>query len=187
MNTRTRTHARTRWAIALLAAVLTAVGIARVAQRGPGTAESRTPLATRVVADATVDTPPTWRALARTRDHATWGDRGQRHTVTLAALDASEAPLTTIVRDLATQAATLAPGTRVVGGIESRDVRRGARGDSALLLRLQVPRGRGRVVHVVQVWRRDTRAARDVVATWTSTDGSWPADPGELLPSSRLR
>ncbi|MBC7460531.1 MAG: hypothetical protein H7287_04145 [Thermoleophilia bacterium] len=178
---------RTRYAIALLALTLVALGVARTARHDRGRAAAAPPLVTRVVADATVETPAAWRALARTREHATWGDSARRHTVTLAAIDASEDSLASIVRDLAAQAANLAPGARVVGALESRDVKRGARGDSALLLRLEIPRGDGRVVRVVQAWRRDTRAARDIVATWTSTDGSWPADPGQLLPGSRLR
>lgn len=152
-----------------------------------GTTTSTSALATRAVADAVVDMPATWRTLARERDTATWGDASHRHTVTLAATDVSEASLASVVHDLAKAAGSLGAGVRLRGAPQARDVLRGARGDSAFVLRLEVARSGSAPLQVIQVWRRDTRAGRDVVATWTSSDGRWLGDPTALLPSSRLR
>jgi len=185
-STRTRT--------ALLVALLLITLVAASWRLGHGPGGPHTPRkpdawAERSVADATLELPREWRPLARERAHATWGDADRSHTVTLAALDVEEAALATIVRDLAASVEQLAPGARLVGAPEAHDVERGGRGDSAMVLRLEVPAtvDDATPTQVVQVWRRDTRAGRDVVATYTSSDGTWPVDPTERLPASRLR
>jgi hypothetical protein len=40
----------------------------------------------------------------------------------------------------------------------------------------------GNSLDIVQLWRRDSRAQVDVVATWTSADGDWPVSPRSSIP-----
>lgn len=143
------------------------------------------PVAPRSFGDAKLDVPRTWQTLGRSQERITWGAANRSHTVTLASTEASSVALPTIVREVVAQSAESLPGASVASDpvdIELGD--RAPRGDSAVLVRFEVGDGRHAPIHVVQVWRRDVRAGIDLVATWTSADGTWPASPRELLPQA---
>jgi hypothetical protein len=54
-----------------------------------------------------------------------------------------------------------------------------------MLVRWQVPAAReARALEIAQSWRRDQRAGLDMVATWTSLDGTWPIQPHDGIPFS---
>jgi hypothetical protein len=170
------------WPLGLLV-LLVALGAWRVGdERGETTAPPPEPVAPRAFGELRLDVPRAWRTLDRTSDHVTWGAADRSHTVTLASTEASTLPLSAVVREVARQSSQSVPGTRVVEGptlLELGD--RAPRDDAAALVRLEVVES-GRRLDVVQVWRRDSRAGVDVVATWASTDGAWPLSPRDALP-----
>ncbi len=141
------------------------------------------PVAARSFGDARIDVPSSWRTLARADDRITWGSADRAHTVTLASTEASTEPLPVIAREVVRQSSDVLPA-----GSEASDpvlldlAGRAPRGDAAVLVRFEVRDGADDPVEVVQVWRRDARAGVDLVATWTSADGTWPASPRERLP-----
>ena len=173
-----------RWPIALLL-LLALLGAwrtggdepgARVA--GPTPAPSTGASTRRSVGPARLQLPRSWREVERTGARATWEAPDGVHAVTLAHAEAAAVPLIAVVRQVARDAGTSVAGARVVEGptLVEPEVAM-PRDDSVVLLRLRVDRGGGDLLDVVQAWRRDSRAGFDVVATWTSGDGSWPVDP----------
>lgn len=173
------------WPIGLML-LLVAVGAWRATDDRPErpTAEE-VRVAPRSFGDAQLDVPRTWRTLDRSAERITWGAANRSHTVTLASTEASSVALPAIVRDVVAQSAESLPGASSASAPIDIDLGdRAPRGDSAVLVRFTVSDGSHEPIHVVQVWRRDARAEIDVVATWTSADGSWPASPRELLPQA---
>lgn len=139
-------------------------------------------LESRAFGSLRLEVPRSWRTLERTDTHVTWGAADRRHLVTLASTEAAPDPLLSVVRELARESLRSIAGAQVVAGptrLESDVLRRG---DAFVLVELQVDDEAGRPLRVVQAWRRDSRAGIDVVATWTSRDGSWPADPRRIVP-----
>lgn len=175
------------WPIGLVL-LLVALGTWRVAddphqRTAPPAEETRT--APRSFGSAKLDVPRTWRTLGRSAERITWGAASRSHTVTLASTEASSVALPTIVREVVAQSADSLPGASVASEPVDIDLGdRAPRGDSAVLVRFEVGDGSHPPIHVVQVWRRDARAGIDLVATWTSADGTWPASPRELLPEA---
>lgn len=142
-------------------------------------------VAPRSFGDAKLDVPESWQTLGRSAERITWGTADRAHTVTLTSTEASSVALPTIVREVVAQSTDSLPSARVASDpvdIELGD--RAPRGDSAALVTFEVGDGTHAPIHVVQVWRRDARAGIDLVATWTSVDGTWPASPRELLPQA---
>jgi hypothetical protein len=136
----------------------------------------------RRIGDARLEVPRGWVELDRADDHATWGEPDRMHTVTLASTEASTLPLPGIVAALARRSEAELPGARLVEPPRAIDlVEPAPRDDSAMLARFRVDDGPSRL-DVAQVWRRDTRAGLDVVATWTSGDGRWPISPRAAIP-----
>lgn len=174
------------WPIGL-ALLLTIVGIWRVGSHEPAAGADAPPahtLAPRSFDDLRLPVPRTWTVLDRQRDRITWGDPARTHTVTLAATDAASLPLVSVVRAVAEESRGALPGTRIVEPPRAIDPdERLPRGDSVVLVGFEVDDAGG-PVRIVQAWRRDSRAGRDIVATWTSTDGTWPADPRVAIASA---
>ena len=175
------------WPIGLVL-LLVALGTWRVADEPrermspPSEGVSTAP---RSFGDAKLEVPRTWRTLGRSAERITWGAADRSHTVTLASTDASSVALPTIVREVVAQSADSLPGASVASDPVDIDLgERAPRGDSAALVTFEVGDGTHPPIHVVQVWRRDARAGVDLVATWTSADGTWPASPRELLPQA---
>jgi len=137
----------------------------------------------RVWGEQSVRTPAAWVRLAGARGFITWGAADRSHTVTIASTEASVLPLAGVVREVTREASRTLPGARSVGGPTPVRLEGPVpHGDSAILARFDV-RGKDRpTLHVVQVWRRDSRGERDLVATWTSLDGKWPVDPARAAP-----
>ncbi len=143
------------------------------------------PVAPRTFGDAKLEVPRSWRTLDRSADRVTWGAANRTHTVTLASTEASSVPLPTIVREVVAQSLDSLPVARVASDPVDIDLgERAPRDDSAVLVRFDVDDGTHRPIQAVQVWRRDVRAGIDIVATWTSADGTWPASPRELVPQA---
>lgn len=139
--------------------------------------------AQRGFGDLRLVVPKAWTTLSRSDDHVTWGDADRLHTVTLASTEASVLPLAGVVAGVVEESREQLPGARLVGRPTALDLGEaaGAR-DSAMMIRYEVAGPDGHALRVAQVWRRDARAQRDVVATWTSADGRWPVRPGEAVP-----
>jgi hypothetical protein len=129
--------------------------------------------------------PRDWVTLDRTTDHVTWGEPDREHTVTLASAEAGGDPLAGVVASVVADAASQLPGARVVGHPVELTLERAPREDVALLARYRVDGRDGAApLEVAQTWRRDGRAGMDLVATWTSADGRWPASPRTAVPES---
>jgi hypothetical protein len=144
---------------------------------------STPPLAERSFGDARLNVPRTWTTLDRSTDHVTWGDTDRRHTVTLASTEASLLPLPSTVEQVVADSERQLPGTRALSRPEPIELHgHVGRGDAAVLARLRVEDGSRRELEIMQVWRRDARGQRDLVATWTSADGVWPVPVREALP-----
>ncbi len=176
------------WPIGLVL-LLVALGTWRVADPSHGrstpAADTATKTASRSFGDAKLEVPRTWRTLGRSAERITWGAPDRSHTVTLASTEASSVALPTIVREVVAQSADSLPGASIASDPVDIDLGdRAPRGDSAALVTFEVGDGTHPPIHVVQVWRRDARAGVDLVATWTSADGTWPASPRELLPQA---
>lgn len=175
------------WPIGLVL-LLVALGTWRVAdqpQERHATPVEDAQTAPRSFGDARLDVPRSWRTLSRSNERITWGAASRSHTVTLASTEASSVALPTIVREVVAQSTESLPGASVASEPVDIDLGdRAPRGDSAVLVRFEVGDGSHPPIHVVQVWRRDARAGIDLVATWTSADGTWPASPRELLPEA---
>lgn len=133
---------------------------------------------------ATVAVPAGWTRVGRRDGVTTWRDADSGDAVSVAAVEAAAAPLAAIVADVARRAAT-APATtvRTPRQIAARDANPR---DVVMVLDLQT-RVEGRELYVRQVWKRDRRAGRDVVATWTSSDQTWAVDPETTVPALDLR
>lgn len=147
------------------------------------------PASTRTAAGVSIEVPSGWVSLQRAAGHATWGSRDRRHTVTVGTLDASVLPLPGVVETAVDAALGSIPGARQAERARSLELARAPRDDAAVAVRylVEAPEGEARPLHVVQVWRRDSAAARDLVATWTSADGSWPLDPERAIPQPGVR
>lgn len=172
-----------RWPIGLVA-VLLALGAWRGGDAPPrARQETRPALVERSFQDARIPVPRSWGTLDRSAEHVTWGDAGRHHTVTLAATEASVLPLPGVVDALVRDAVRELPGAELLGRPRPLELEpRAARGDAAMLARFRVRVESGPPLQVVQVWRRDARSGQDLVATWTSTDGHWPAAPRQSIP-----
>lgn len=175
-----------RWPVGLLL-LLVAIGTWQAdadRPREPAGRPAQAELAPRAFGDLRLEVPRSWRTLERAEGHVTWGAADRSHLVTLASTEAAPEPLLAVVRELARETRESLPGGRVVAGPTSVDAGPELRrGDSFVLVELEVDVGGvAGPLHVVQAWRRDARAATDVVATWTSTDGTWPVDPRAALP-----
>lgn len=131
---------------------------------------------TRRLGDLRLDVPAGWVTLDRSADHVTWGAPDRAHTVTLAGTQSSLLPLPGVVSAVVRESADALPGARPVGRPRMLELAEAyaPRTDAAMLARFRVHDGDRRPLDVAQVWRRDSRAQRDVVATWTSIDGRWP-------------
>lgn len=185
VTTRRRLPIPNGWPLALLAVALVAA-LWRVA--GPDAQPAGVPgrtgdLVARTHADARVEVPREWVALDRGPDHVTWGEPDRAHTVTLASIESSTLPLPGIVAATVARTTDELPGVRSSTSPRAIDLEDAPRGDGAMLASFRV-RGDDEPLEVVQVWRRDTRAGRDVLATWTSADGRWPVEPRDAIPSA---
>jgi len=187
---RTSTLPRTGWLPLLL---LLAVGVVVAWRLGSGSEEdiasndgaSRPPLVARTGGGVRVSMPAGWTRLDHAGATATWGSDDRLHTVTVASVEASVLPLPGVVAAVVRDTRRDLPGVE----LEGRPVPVALpptehAGDAAMLARFTVPADDGGTIHVAQVWRRDTRAHRDVIATWTSSDGRWPAPPRATIPSA---
>lgn len=179
-----RVHAlQTAWPLVALALLVLVVGW-RFAGPGDATdepAHPAAPLAERAFGEARLDVPREWITLDRSPEHVTWGDPARRHTVTLAHVEASALPLPAVVAAMTDQSGEALPGARLVDEPRQLDVPgRHAGGDSAMLARFHVKGDPP--LEVAQVWRRDGRAGIDLVATWTSADGTWVVRPRDAIP-----
>jgi len=135
-----------------------------------------------------VRVPAGWKRLAGDERFVTWGSSDRVHTVTLAATDASVLPLVGVVAAVARDAERQLPGARAVSGVTPLELAgRHPRRDSAVVVNFQVEDPGNPALDARQVWRRDSRSGRDLVATWTSRDGRWPVDPGRAVPWSEVR
>ncbi|MCW2925453.1 MAG: hypothetical protein JWM98_2857 [Thermoleophilia bacterium] len=182
---------RRTWPVALPLAILVLLAV-RVAVDGDAGAHARRPaqaaaaaerLGTRSFDGLQLEVPAGWATLERTADHVAWGSADRTHTVTLAATEASLLPLSGVVASVSRDSSSAVPGARPVGRPVRLDLDgRAPHGDTAVLARFRIDAGAGRSLEVRQVWRRDLRAGRDVVATWTSSDGAWPAPPAASIP-----
>ena len=172
------------WPLVLLCLLVAAAGWRVLHDDAQRPASERPGLASveRRVGEARLDVPRDWVVLDRAADHVTWGEPDRMHTVTLASTEASVLPLPGVVAALATRSAEELPGAELVeppsvldlDGLAPRD-------DSAMLASFRVADAGARL-EIAQVWRRDTRAGLDVVATWTSGDGRWPVSPRDAIP-----
>jgi hypothetical protein len=121
--------------------------------------------------------------LDRAPGHVTWGSADRRHTVTLAHVEASILPLAGVVDTVVRESARALPGARLVGRPVMLDIEAPApRRDAAMLVRFRLEEHDATPLEVAQVWRRDSRNGVDIVATWTSADGSWPVPPRRGIP-----
>lgn len=183
-----RDTATLAWPIGLVV-LIAAIGMWRGADGADRSASSSAAaaaapvVAARAFGDLRLDVPREWTTLDRGDGRITWGTAGRTHTVTLASTEAATLPLATVVRAVARESITALPSTRLVDGPTTVDPPEPMRrGDSLVIARFEVVEG-ARTLQVVQAWRRDARASRDVVATWTSTDGTWPVEPRDAVPS----
>lgn len=173
------------WPIGLVL-LLIALGAWRAGadERSAAPAAAAAPvLAARAFGDLRLPIPTRWQTLDRGGERVTWGSSDRRHTVTLASTEASTLPLVAIVGEVARQSSRDLEGTRVVTGptrIEPAEPI--GRDDAVVFVEFEVVES-SRTLQVVQTWRRDARAGIDIVATWTSSDGSWPADPRRSIPT----
>lgn len=172
----------------LAALVLLGVVIARAVHDEPQRAAA--PSATKPPAAAAhefgpgrVTLPSGWRRLDRTGDVVTWSDAARDDSVTVASVEASAAPLASIVAEVARTARSEDPTARTSA---PRELTLGAapRADSAIVLPMVVAGPEGTPMHVRQIWRRDSRSGRDVVATWTSTDDVWDLTAEASIPEA---
>ncbi|MCZ4496824.1 MAG: hypothetical protein JWM25_1407 [Thermoleophilia bacterium] len=177
----------------VLVALLIALATWRSAAAGGGDDHSAdaprraTPqLVTRTWQTASIATPRGWVVLDRGADHVTWGSAARTHTVTLAATESSVLPLPGVVDAIARDAPDALPGATLQGRPVEVELGPAPRRDAAMLVRFALPAEDGGL-KLAQVWRRDSRAGRDLVATWTSSDGRWPVDPARAVPSSTVR
>lgn len=183
---------RSAWPPLLLLAVLGVVvawrlldGHAAPATRSGGQDHATAAQVERTGGDVRVATPSDWGRLGRSGSTVTWGSSDRSHTVTVASVEASVLPIPGVVAAVVRQTGRDLPGFELQGRPVPLELDAPApRGDSAMLVRFTVPADDGGTVHVAQVWRRDSRAQRDVIATWTSSDGSWPASPRTSIPSA---
>lgn len=178
-----RTSRRGAWPLALLALLLAAV-----AWRATHREDARTEVAPtttaieRRIGDARLEVPRDWVVLDRANDHVTWGEPDRMHTVTLTSTEASTLPLPGVVAALADRSARELPGAELVEPPRMLElVDPAPRDDTAMLARFRVGDGASRL-DIAQVWRRDSRAGIDLVATWTSGDGRWPVSPRSVIP-----
>lgn len=187
---RSRTPRRTGWHVPAAALVLVLALAIRVllAHESPAPpTESRSPghtgAAEPELGPGRVDVPRGWRVVERTGAVTTWSDHAQAHGVTVASVESSSAPLAAVVAAVAKDARTSAATLRVRA---PREVELGSapRGDSAFVVELEALTSAEATVHVRQIWRRDSRTRRDVVATWTSTDGRWPVELHAGIPEA---
>lgn len=148
-----------------------------------GAAQAPQVIVERRAGTARIDLPRDWVSLEHAADHATWGAADRSSTVTVAQVESTAAPLPAVVAAVAADASAVLPGARVAGRPVELDVGYEApRDDAAMLIRFVVEADGSGPLHVEQVWRRDTRAGVDVVATWTSADGHWPRSPRRSIP-----
>lgn len=141
-------------------------------------------LESRGLGPARLDVPSGWMVLERGPEHVTWGTARRSHTVTLASTEASVLPLPGVVGVVVRESARELPAAKLLGSPRALALADAPRGDAAMLARFLVrEQGRG-ALHVAQVWRRDARAGLDLVATWTSADGSWPVEPAAGVPEA---
>lgn len=143
-------------------------------ERGPVLEERR-------FGDLRLTVPSDWRTLDRSGAHVTWGSADRSHTVTLGWTEASVLPLPGVVAAMARESVAQLPGARIVRDPSPIELDGAPRQDSAMLVELRVEDARG-VLAIQQAWRRDVRAGLDLVATWTSSDGSWPVSPETSIP-----
>jgi hypothetical protein len=133
-----------------------------------------------------VDVPAGWSIVDRRGNVTTWSEPSKDDAVTVASVESSAAPLAAVVADVAASSRRLDSSVDVAAPHELA-ITHGARGDSAILLAMTLRDPRGTPLHVRQIWRRDARAARDVVATWTSRDERWPSSPEHGIPEVDVR
>ena len=145
--------------------------------------DTRTPTAR--FEPAAVTLPARWRITDRSDGVTTWRDPQSDDAVSVAAVESAAAPLASIVAEVARQARTAGPQTQVEAPRQLPSAS-GSRRDVVLALELRT-NVEGRELHVRQIWRRDARAGRDVVATWTSSDDAWSVDPSTTVPTLDLR
>lgn len=179
----------TAWPLLLLALLLVLV-LLRVAGRDDGAGEERGEasgqrLVERRAGDVRIDLPRQWVTLERGASYVTFGEPDRMHTVTIGSTEASALALPGVVRAMLERTTDQLPGARPVEAPRSIDLgQRAARGDSAMLARFRVGSGGSGSLEITQVWRRDSRAGLDLVATWTSADGTWPVSPRDAMPSA---
>lgn len=189
---RRRPTRKLTWLLPACAAMLAIAVIARGFDGGDTSDPKQPPASARATTSAityepgTVPVPAGWRVLDRRGNVTTWSEPDNEDAVTVAAVESSDVPLAAVVADVATASRQLESATHVAAPHELQ-LERGARGDSALLLRMTLRDPRGRDLHVRQIWRRDARAAQDVVATWTSRDEEWPTAPEDGIPEVGVR
>lgn len=135
---------------------------------------------------ARVDVPAGWKVVDRRDNVTTWSEPSQDDAVTVASVESSAMPLAAVVADVAATSTHLESAEHVAAPHELT-LEHGARGDSAMLLTMTLRDPSGSPLHVRQIWRRDARAAQDVVATWTSRDERWPTTPEHGIPEAEVR
>lgn len=192
MHVTTRTHhhsARGRASLLLPCALaLVLVGMFLVVHHrrstvgGSGSEPPRPPVSRRI-GDARVRIPSDWQPLAAIDGTETWGSRDHAHTVTVGTTESSILPVAGVVATVVREATTQSGDTHADGAPEALELHDAPAGDSAMLVRFRVDDAPGdEALRVTQVWRRDARAGLDVVATWTSRDGTWPVRPAAEVP-----
>jgi hypothetical protein len=175
------------WPFALLALLLT-LALLRAfeasGERSHATATPHSPtLVERRAGDLRIALPREWVTLEHDDTHVTFGETDRMHTVTLGSTEASSLPLPGVVRAMLEQTTRELPGARAVEEPLAIDPgAHAARGDAAMLARFRVGSEQPGGLELAQVWRRDSRAGLDLVATWTSADGAWPVSPRESIP-----
>lgn len=194
--TQPRTNRSRTWnTIWILPACALALGVAVIAktvhgQHVPASRNETTPVthATQSIdyRPGHIDAPAGWKIIDQRGNVTTWSEPTHDDAVTVASIDSSSAPLAAVVAEVARSSRQL-PATTNVAPPHELDVAHGARGDSALMLAMTLRDPQGRTLHVRQIWRRDTRASQDVVATWTSRDDQWPTTPEQGIPGVMVR
>ncbi|MEO6867210.1 MAG: hypothetical protein ABI200_04240 [Gaiellales bacterium] len=131
-----------------------------------------------------LEVPRSWGTLSRSRDHVSWGTADRSHTVTVASVEASVLPLPGVVAASVRETQEQLPDTELIErpSVLQIDEQYAPREDSALLARFEASGTSQQPLQVAQVWRRDARGERDLIATWTSTDGTWPISPERGIP-----
>jgi hypothetical protein len=116
-----------------------------------------------------LDLPSGWHQIEVSRDHAIWADALRAHTVTIgAAVPTPGALLRATVSARAAFVRSLR-GARLVGPATQL-------ADGRTMWRALLPTQQGGL-HVTQVWMRLPNVDLDVITTFTSNDGAWPAPP----------